>query len=92
MKLELEKYYRKQVIISVTIQLKNRTSRNSSKESLFALYDRLTEEELAEKLVDAERARCIQQHSLGWSLVNEVTGRKSSATGKLRGNTEKKWR
>ena len=45
-------------------------------------------EDLAEKLVDAERAHRSQQHSLGWNLINEVTGRKSSATGKLKRNTE----
>ena len=57
----------------------NRISRNSSKESLFAVYDRITEEDLAENLVDAERAHCSQQHSLGWNLINEVNSRKLSS-------------
>ena len=56
------------------------------------MYDRLTEEDLAEKLVDAERAHYSQQHSLGWNLINKVTDRKSSATGKLKGNIEKERR
>ena len=53
------------------------------------MFDRLTEEDLAEKLGDAERAHRSQQHSLGWNLIHEMTGRKSSATDKLKGNTEK---
>ena len=51
----------------------NRIGRNSSKESLFAVYDRLKGEHLAEKLFDAKRANLKETQSRSGKTVGTIT-------------------
>ena len=43
---------------------------------------------LKEKLKEYEEANLNQRHHLAWGIINDVSGRKKSRSGKLKGNTK----
>ena len=50
----------------------------TAKKNLFATYDRLKEEELAEWIREVEAAKEGNQHGEAWRQVNNISGRKKS--------------
>ncbi len=58
-----------------------------AKAQLFDVYERLREEELALRIEEVEIAREGKQYSEAWIIVNEVSGRKRSKAGQVKGDT-----
>ena len=58
------------------------------KERLDEAYNVANEEYLERKLKEFEEASVNQKHQKAWSLINEVSGRKKSRAGRLKGNTK----
>ena len=73
----------------------NHTSLQSTKTKLKDVYDRAFEEELENMISKVENADHRAQHALSWKLINEITGRKSTKKGIIKGSSKedrvKKW-
>ena len=55
---------------------------------LINLHATILEEQLDDKIKKIEQADKNSKHGLSWPLINEVSGRKTSAQGQLKGDTQ----
>ena len=53
------------------------------------MYNLVVEVDLNNKIKEVETAHANSKHGLSWRLVNYITGRKASAQGQLKGETQK---
>ena len=60
-----------------------------AKRELEEAYKSVTEEDLSSKQKELEMAHANSKHGQSWRLINDITGRKASAKGQLKGNTQK---
>ena len=58
-----------------------------AKEELQAAYDNEQAEYLTQKCAEIENAAMQHQTKRAWDTINEITGKTSSATGRLKGET-----
>ena len=58
-----------------------------AKEELQPAYDSEQAEYLAQKCAEVENAAMQHQAKRAWDTINEITGKTSSATGRLKGET-----
>ena len=74
----------------------NREVFEEAKGNLDNTYDRVEEEYLHEKIANIQSASQSMQNGLAWAPMNEITGRTTSRSGRLRGNTStercKEWK
>ena len=49
----------------------------------------MVEEDLTSKLKEVEMAHVNSKHGQSWRLINDISGRKASAKGQLKGDTQK---
>ena len=67
-----------------------------AKEELQAACDNEQAEYLAQKCAEIENAAVQHQEKRAWKTINEITGKTSSATGRLKGETDEvrldKWK
>ncbi|XP_072017053.1 uncharacterized protein [Amphiura filiformis] len=66
----------------------NRLSNNQAKSELAGAYNQAIEDDLNIKLREVEMAHDNCKHSQSWRLINDITGRKSSMKGQLKGDTQ----
>ncbi|XP_072047147.1 uncharacterized protein [Amphiura filiformis] len=66
----------------------NRLSYNQAKSDLAGAYNQAIEDDLNIKLREVEMAHDNCKHSQSWRLINDITGRKSSMRGQLKGDTQ----
>ena len=66
-----------------------RESYKSAKKELEDTYNLVTTEHLNGKIQEVETAHINSKHGLSWKLINEITGRKASTKGQLKGDTQK---
>ena len=66
----------------------NRQVYKQAKKALEEAYNAVTEEDLSCKLKEVEMAHSNSKHGQSWRLINDITGRKASAKGQLKGNTQ----
>ena len=59
-----------------------------AKKDLEEVYNTVMEEDLTTKLNDVESAHINSKHGKSWRLINDITGRKASRTGQLKGDTQ----
>ena len=59
---------------------------NEARSSLFSVYDRLLADDIEEKVQLVERAH----QSEAWRIVNQISGRKKSAIGRISGTLSKR--
>ena len=52
------------------------------------MYSELEEKEINKQVNEITQAHVTQQHSKAWKLINEITGRKSTPTGKIRAKSQ----
>ena len=67
----------------------NRQIYKQAKRELEEAYNAVTEEDLSSKLKEVEMAHANSKHGQSWRRINDITGRKASAKGQLKGNTQK---
>ncbi|MEE8288342.1 MAG: reverse transcriptase domain-containing protein [Nitrosomonadaceae bacterium] len=67
----------------------NRLGYETAKHDLETAYEIVTEEDLCEKVRQVEIANINCKHGKSWALINDITGRKTSMKGQLKGNTSK---
>ncbi|XP_030839582.1 uncharacterized protein LOC115923289 [Strongylocentrotus purpuratus] len=67
----------------------NRQIYKQAKHNLEEAYSVVIEEDLDSKLKDVERAHANSKHGQSWRLINDITGRKASPKGQLKGDTQK---
>ena len=67
----------------------NRAEYEKEKESLEDVYSLVIEEDLNSKIKEVETAYANSKHGQSWSLIKDITGRKASAHGQLKGETQK---
>ena len=69
----------------------NRQIYKQAKQNLEEAYNGVIEEDLDSKLKDVERAHANSKHGQSWRLIiiNDITGRKASPNGQLKGDTQK---
>ena len=60
-----------------------------AKRSLETTYSDVVEEDLTSKLKEVEMAHVNSKHGQSWRLINDISGRKASAKGQLKGDTQK---
>ena len=60
-----------------------------AKKSLETTYNDVVEEDLTSKLKEVEMAHVNSKHGQSWRLINDISGRKASAKGQLKGDTQK---
>ena len=60
----------------------------SARNELHAIYTRLDEEELIKKIEKIETTHLNNQHSVSWKIINDITGRKTAPSGKLKGDND----
>ncbi len=58
------------------------------KRKLDEAYEKANGEYLDQKLKDYKNANVHQQHKVAWTLINEISGRKKSRSGRLKGATK----
>ena len=56
---------------------------------MFSVYDRLLAEDIEEKVQLVERAHQSSQYGEAWRIVNQISGRKKSAIGRISGTCPK---
>ena len=61
----------------------------TAKDALKETYTIVMEEDLNNKLKEVETAHVNSKHGQSWKLIDEITGRKTSAKGQLKGDTQK---
>jgi len=66
----------------------NRIGFEQSKHQLGTKYNTVTEEDLSIKIQEVEQAHINCQHGRSWSLINEISGRKSSMKGQIKGDNK----
>ena len=66
----------------------NRLKYNQAKANLKEAYNCVIEEHLSSQLRKVEEAHVNYKHGESWSLINEITGRRSSAGGQLEGKSQ----
>ena len=66
----------------------NRLKYNQAKANVQETYNCITEEHLCSQLRKVEEAHVNCKHGESWSLINEITGRRSSAGGQLEGKSQ----
>ena len=59
-----------------------------AKHDLKDAYNTAMEEELNTKLKAVEKAHANAKHALSWQLINDITGRKASMSGQIKGDTQ----
>ena len=62
---------------------------NEARSSLFSVYDRLLADYIEEKVQLVERAHQSSQYGEAWRIVNQISGRKKSAIGRISGTCPK---
>ena len=62
---------------------------NKARSSLFSVYDRLLADDIEEKVQLVERAHQSSQYGEAWRIVNQISGRKKSAIGRISGTCPK---
>ena len=67
----------------------NRAKYKKAKDSLEEVYNLVIEEDLNSKIKEVETAHANSKHGQSWRLINDITGRKASAQGQLKGETQK---
>ena len=60
-----------------------------AKKSLETTYNDVVEEDLTSKLKEVEMAHVKSRHGQSWRLINDISWRKASAKGQLKGDTQK---
>ena len=53
------------------------------------MYNLAIEEDLNSKIKKVETAHANSKHGQSWRLINDITGRKASAQGQLKGEAQK---
>ena len=66
----------------------NRLKHKAAKENLEEACNLVEEEMLASKFKKVENAHANCKHGLSWELINDITGRKASMRGQLKGGTQ----
>ena len=61
----------------------------AAKKCLEKAFNQVIEEDLSNKIQEVE-AHAYIKHGLSWRLINDITGRKASAKGQLKGDTQRK--
>ena len=59
-----------------------------SKRKLDKAYEMTNTKYIEEKLKEYEEANLNERHHLAWGIINDVSGRKKSRSGRLKGNTK----
>ena len=54
------------------------------------MYAILEQEKLTQKIVEVEQAHENQGYGLSWQLINDISGRKSSQSAKIQGESAEK--
>ncbi|XP_072048646.1 uncharacterized protein [Amphiura filiformis] len=67
---------------------RNRHRYKEAKANLEEAYNTATEEDLSKRLRAVEEAHDNCKHGQSWKLINEITGRKASVKGQLKGDTQ----
>ena len=67
----------------------NRQVYKQAKRELEEAYNSVTEEDLSNKLKEVKMAHANSKHGQSWWFINDITARKASAKGQLKGNTQK---
>ena len=52
------------------------------------MYAELEEEAINKQVDEIKQAHVTQQHGKAWNLINQITGRKNSPTGKLKAKNQ----
>ena len=60
-----------------------------AKKSIETTYNDVVEEDLTSKLKEVEMAHVNSKHGQSWRLINDISGRKTSAKGQLKDDTQK---
>ena len=60
-----------------------------AKKSLETTYNDVLEKDLTSKLKEVEMAQVNSKHGQSWRHINDISGRKASAKGQLKGDTQK---
>ena len=66
----------------------NKQKLEEAKQNLANMYTSVAEEDLATQIKQVEEAEHQHKYSKSWELINEITGRRSSAKGQLKGDTQ----
>ena len=66
----------------------NQEALQREKEALKSSYDRAREEELESMIKQVENADARAQHAQSWKLINQISGRKSTKKGVIKGNSK----
>ena len=66
----------------------NKTKFKEAQSKLTATYEKEQAEYLQTKIDDIEKAACNKKSAVAWKTVNEISGRKSANTAKLKANSE----
>ena len=66
----------------------NSEAHKKAKEHLEKAYNAAIEEDLSSKLHEVEIVHVKSQHGLSWRLINDITCRKASKKGQMKGNTQ----
>ena len=69
--------------------LENQEKINAEKNKLYEVYRQIEEEELQEKVSSIEESARVRDSQGCWKIINEITGRKVSKKGIIKGKTQK---
>ena len=100
---ETEAVTQKRNLVKTLSKVKNKRQTKSNKakfkqsqQELSDVYDLEQEEYVKEKIKEIEQATANNQSSTAWKIANEISGRKSTATSKIRATSQeerlKKWK
>ena len=85
MREEVEKAY--QMFLSNDRPEELRESYKEKVQNLYHTYAIIDQEELLQKVVEAENAHESMKHSEAWKLINEISGRKKAQSSKLKASS-----
>jgi len=68
----------------------HRQELEEAKDRLEGAYKLVAEEELASRIHEVEKAQKQDKHSRSWQLINEISGRRTSRKGQLKGTSQLK--
>ena len=60
------------------------------KESLYRTYTQLEQDKLTRQITEVEEAHENQRYGLSWKLINDISGRKSSQSVRIQGESAEK--
>ena len=71
----------------ISDEQKDGSAYGSKKEQLHEAYDEAMAEDLAKKIKEIENCNNNKQHTQGWNLIKEISGKKSAQSNQIEGKT-----